>query len=193
MFAGLGLSCALHGPLLVLMTRGTVTAARPVADALAIVPESQPTTRELASQAIRPPAVSPSAAGRRRGTAHKIEIQEVGRAETARPLASPSSAPRAVAPPIADPSRETVQALRLQDDFPRLPDGVRDAGTAYTCFVQICVSREGTVDGVTVRGAPPLLEQALRGAISTWRYRPWVQGGVARPFCHPMRIDYSAD
>jgi len=51
---------------------------------------------------------------------------------------------------------------------------------------------EDYFSGVTFQaGANEDVDALVSSAIRSWRYRPRIVGGTARPFCHPMRIEYS--
>jgi periplasmic protein TonB len=100
------------------------------------------------------------------------------------PVAADPAPPPHVPPGVA-------KALRVYDTFPRLPEPMRAAGAAYVVMVDVCVSHQGDVSDVTIeQGAPAPLDRALRAAIRTWRYRPFLVAGTPTPFCHLVQIDY---
>jgi TonB family protein len=88
-------------------------------------------------------------------------------------------------------SQDSAAYYRTRDDMPGLPPWL--AGhREYTMLFRICVTTEGTVSNVVVlKSANPDADQVLCTAIENWRYRPRIVDGVARPFCHPIRIVYS--
>jgi len=115
------------------------------------------------------------------------------------PLPLPEPAPTAAAPrsPIAQPTQPVevtpgvAQGLRVYDMFPSMPGSMRFPGATQALTMQVCVSTSGAVSGVSfAQGRDSHLGRALREAILTWRYRPMMVDGAARPFCHPVRIEY---
>jgi TonB family protein len=86
-----------------------------------------------------------------------------------------------------------ARGLRVFDTFPRLPQELVRAGRRYPVELEICVDQQGAVADVHVeRGSPDQLNAALLSAVRTWRYRPYTVGGASRPFCHALRVVYSA-
>ncbi|HEY0706524.1 MAG TPA: energy transducer TonB [Polyangia bacterium] len=83
--------------------------------------------------------------------------------------------------------------LRTYDPIPSLPDSCWPPGRLLNVVkLEICVSERGTVDDVTVRqslGNEP--DQFIMATVRNWRYRPRLVHGSARPFCHPITIEYS--
>jgi hypothetical protein len=109
---------------------------------------------------------------------------------------APAPAPAARAPAFDKQVVPTSLAagLRIYDYFPRLPRTLARHGHQYVVEVDICVSSQGKVDEVLVKqGGNPELNQVLREAILTWRYRPWRWGNMAMPFCHGLRVVYRVD
>jgi outer membrane biosynthesis protein TonB len=82
--------------------------------------------------------------------------------------------------------------LRTVESYPSVPGSLRRAGRVYTILAQVCVSPEGRVSDVAIkRGAAPELDHALATTMGTWRYRPRLVGGVPRPFCHLIKVDFA--
>jgi hypothetical protein len=99
----------------------------------------------------------------------------------------PTLHPAMVGPGIA-------RGLRLYDDFPSLPERLRNGHFRRTLLASVCVSTHGAVSDVHVVAAGvDVLEDALRRSIRTWRYRPLVVDGAATPFCHEISINYRED
>jgi hypothetical protein len=99
-------------------------------------------------------------------------------------------APRpTVRPALIGPG--VARGLRLYDDFPSLPEHLRNGHFRRTLVASVCVSSGGAVSDVHVAaaGVPPL-EDALRRSIRTWRYRPLMVDGAATPFCHEIAVHY---
>jgi outer membrane biosynthesis protein TonB len=107
----------------------------------------------------------------------------------------PAPVPPDKATPLKLPhvSAGLARALRFYDDFPSLPELARAAGPRQVVDIEICVTDGGVVSEITMdHRAAAALEDALRTAIRTWRYRPLVIGGTARPFCHELEIRYTS-
>jgi hypothetical protein len=98
--------------------------------------------------------------------------------------------------PLSEPlhvSAGTARSLRAYDDFPSLPEPAKSAGLSQRVDLEICVSDQGSVSAITMdRHAALPLQEALRSAIRTWRYRPLLIGGTPTPFCHALEIQYRA-
>lgn len=63
----------------------------------------------------------------------------------------------------------------------------------FSVELKICVATDGAVSGVTLtRGAAQSLDDLTVAAARTWRYKPLVIEGAARPFCHKILIHYVA-
>ena len=109
------------------------------------------------------------------------------------PTVSAASAPEPAAA-VAAPSHVDpyiARSLRLYDVFPRIPEPLRTTQGEHAMTVDVCVSERGQVSQVNITpGNVDLLVRALREAVQTWRYRPLMVAGTARPFCHVMRVVY---
>lgn len=93
-------------------------------------------------------------------------------------------------PPPAITARE-ASYLRTYETFPNLPRSLWVYGRTYRVLVEVCVTDAGEVADVMVKsGAAPELDQTLVSAVRSWRYRPRIVGGAARPFCHLMKMEY---
>ena len=90
-------------------------------------------------------------------------------------------------------SERLAKYFRIVESFPSLGESYWLPGRMlYMLYVEICVNTDGSVGKVSVKqGATPEVDQRISDAIRTWRYRPRMVAGVARPFCHPIRIEYS--
>lgn len=83
---------------------------------------------------------------------------------------------------------------RIEQSFPRLPRSLNIHGKVYSVELQLCVATDGQVSHVGLRrGAARELDETVVATARTWRYRPYVVDGVARPFCHLMKIDYEVE
>jgi hypothetical protein len=90
-------------------------------------------------------------------------------------------------------SQDSAAYYRTYDELPRLHDAYWPPGRReWAMLFRICISIEGTVSTVAVlKSANVEIDRVLSNAIQSWRYRPRVVDGAARPFCHPIRFIYS--
>jgi TonB family protein len=99
--------------------------------------------------------------------------------------------------PLSDPypvSPLQASYLRVYQTFPSMPSWLWTQGRVFSVELKICVAPNGNVSGVTlVRSAVRTLDDAVVAAARTWRYRPLVVEGTARPFCHGILIHYMAE
>ena len=215
---GLGLSLIVHLGLIALFagsSRATVTSAARDEAPIALTLFSPPTPLEAPTAA---PSPSPSAAPPTRSARRRIPVsrQPVATAATAdvthelapeveptspidKVVESTSPAPPRTLPPPPAPvearpflvSPSVGQGLRLEDEYPQLPQALRVAGFSQTVMVQICVSARGAVQQIQfTTDVPGSLLRVLEPAIRRWQYRSLLIGGAAVPFCHQMRIEY---
>jgi hypothetical protein len=90
-------------------------------------------------------------------------------------------------------SESVGKYFRTYEVYPSLIDSYWSGGTTtYLLAVEICVSTDGEVSNVTFQqGANEDVDKLVATAIRSWRYRPRIVGGSPRPFCHPIRIEYT--
>jgi hypothetical protein len=110
-----------------------------------------------------------------------------------------SASPRlTTAAQTSEPSGSTevtateARYLRTYESFPSLPRSLWGSGRVYDVLAQVCVSADGGVSGVSIRnGAAPELDRVITATVASWRYRPRLVAGAARPFCHLMKFVYT--
>jgi periplasmic protein TonB len=111
---------------------------------------------------------------------------------TGRLGAAPASSVQARIEQPGDVSPSEATYLRTYETFPSLPRSLWVVGRVYNVMTRVCVSPEGRVSGVAIRsGAEPELDQLLVATMRSWRYRPRLVDGAARPFCHLMKVQYA--
>jgi hypothetical protein len=82
-------------------------------------------------------------------------------------------------------------ALRTQDYFPRLPAALWPERAPYIVVIELCVSEQGRVsEAELLSRASERLDPVVLTAVRGWRYRPLLEGGTPRPFCHGVVIKY---
>jgi TonB family protein len=147
--------------------------------------------------AVAPPAPKQPPAARAPGDGHAQGQADDGDGD---PLAAMS--PEELVPPtpgkIVKPvyiSSNLAAYFRTVEHFPSLPESYwRGGQSEYPMMVEICVSTEGTVARINVQQNKDNnadIDELVVSAIRNWRYRPRMIAGYARPFCHPIRIEYS--
>ena len=88
-------------------------------------------------------------------------------------------------------SNEAATALRLQEEFPSLPEHVRARQRYLAVDLDVCVSTQGDARAERFRSpVDPEVRRVVGKAIASWRYRPLVSEGVARAFCHRLSLQY---
>jgi TonB family protein len=87
---------------------------------------------------------------------------------------------------------DEAKYLRTYEIYPSLPQGMRVPGHVYEVVVEVCVAADGHVSDVVIKhGATAELDRLLASAMRSWRYRVLMANGVARPFCHLMKVIYT--
>jgi TonB family protein len=57
--------------------------------------------------------------------------------------------------------------------------------------VELCVSEQGRVsEAELLSRASDRLDPVVLAAVRGWRYRPHLESGIPRPFCHGVVIKY---
>jgi TonB family protein len=84
--------------------------------------------------------------------------------------------------------------LRVYQTFPSVPSALWSRQRVFSIELKVCVAPDGAVSGVTLtRSTVQSLDDAVVAAARTWRYRPLVVEGAARPFCHLILIHYMTE
>jgi len=83
---------------------------------------------------------------------------------------------------------------KISGDDPNFPAALRRSGMVYVVLSKICVSRQGTVDSVSIlKGTDPTLDDNVVSAVKGWRYRPLLADNNAVPFCYFGRFEFKAN
>jgi hypothetical protein len=157
-------------------------------DANARHPESVSLEAKLASWI--PPELEKRETGRGKGGTGSADAEGAGQDQAVKDeqIAGPPQPGRPQRIPM-----NFAAYLRTYEAFPTLPESCWPPGRlTNSMLLEICVSDRGSVDEVMVRqSAGDEVDGYLTTAVRNWRYRPRVVQGVARPFCHLIRIVYS--
>lgn len=92
----------------------------------------------------------------------------------------PNAQPVPVPPPVR-PARIIVshsnEAMLLSRVVPVYPHIAITAGVQGDVKLHAIISKEGTIQSLTVMSGPPLLIQAALSAVEQWKYRPYMLNG----------------
>jgi len=109
----------------------------------------------------------------------------------------PSTTIPSTTPKIA---REELAALFLSGDTKIVPsyatkrELARQHHDHVRHTVELCIDVEGVVDAVSVENLKlETYEAQIDARVRTWRYKPYMQDGVATPVCSSVDIDYSME
>jgi outer membrane biosynthesis protein TonB len=87
---------------------------------------------------------------------------------------------------VSIPYSAYVSSRRISGENPRIPPALRSRMAAGSALARICVGVDGRVQSVTVIRATTEMEDPLREAVGTWRYKPFLLKGRAVPVCFEM-------
>src|SRR5882757_5349562 len=98
-----------------------------------------------------------------------------------------SSTPVAV-PKVATPQRVRVSAgvtsgLKVRDVKPNYPPLARQARIQGTVVLHAVISKDGSIEGLTLVSGHPMLAPAAIDAVKQWRYKPYLLNG------EPVEVD----
>jgi protein TonB len=92
-----------------------------------------------------------------------------------------------VAPKFLPPN--IAEANKLSGADPDVPVSMRRAGAEYVVQTKLCISREGTVESVTIlKGADRQLDESVVKTVKSWRFRPYLANGAPVPWCSFKRF-----
>src|SRR5712671_6739940 len=98
-----------------------------------------------------------------------------------------SSTPVAV-PKVATPQRVRVSAgvtsgLKVRDVKPNYPPLARQARIQGTVVLHAVISKDGSIEGLTLVSGHPMLAPAAIDAVKQWKYKPYLLNG------EPVEVD----
>src|SRR5262249_50789600 len=106
----------------------------------------------------------------------------------AQPRAAPPTAPAGEA--LHLPYSEYVASHKLTGQEPRIPAAVWASLSRGSALARICVDPEGRVTDLRFLRASAGLQEPLRAAVRTWRYRPFLSHGHAVSACFEMPFEF---
>jgi len=74
-------------------------------------------------------------------------------------------------------SRGVIAGYLLSRTQPVYPPIARAAGVSGTVVLHAVISKQGTIEGLTVESGPAMLRQAALDGVRGWRYRPYLLNG----------------
>jgi len=119
-------------------------------------------------------------------------------ARPAPPEPAPTPAPTAAPAPAAAPPPTTprvvpysayIASRRVSGNEPRIPAALRSQLAQGSARARICVAADGRVNEVRILRSTTGLDEAIRSAVMTWRYRPFVSQGRPVPVCFEMPFE----
>ena len=91
--------------------------------------------------------------------------------------------PKSAAPAVVRRSEGVQAALLIHRVEPVYPPIAKQTRTQGTVQLHAVIGRDGSIESMEVLSGHPLLVRAAREAVSQWRYRPTLLGGV------PVEVD----
>jgi TonB family protein len=150
-----------------------------------VAPAPAPIAAPAAKLAAGPPAVTPPPPAAPAPAPAPAPKPLPPPAVTPPPAARPTPPP-APTSPLHIPYSAYVSSRRISGEEPRIPPALRSQIEAGSAVARICVAVDGRVENVTVLRATTGMEDPLRQAVRTWRYRPFELKGRAVPACFEM-------
>jgi protein TonB len=74
-------------------------------------------------------------------------------------------------------SSGVMQGTILQRPEPVYPPIAKAAHVQGTVILHAIISKQGTIEQLTVISGPPMLVNAAKDAVSRWRYKPYLLSG----------------
>lgn len=90
---------------------------------------------------------------------------------------SPSPNAPPTSPQPVNLSPELAESMRVAGDPPLYPAIAKAAHLEGTVVLQATVAADGTVQALTARSGPPILQNAAVTAVRAWRYKPFELDG----------------
>jgi protein TonB len=86
--------------------------------------------------------------------------------------------PKPPDPPKRIPVSVLSEAQLINKVVPTYPRPAQLAGVQGQVKLHAIISRDGTIQSLSLISGPPLLAQAAISAVEQWRYRPYILNGV---------------
>ncbi|HEY5945915.1 MAG TPA: protein kinase [Kofleriaceae bacterium] len=129
-----------------------------------------------------------------KGTKEKVQVAELPDPEPPK-VEPPKLEPPKVEPPKPDPvdtkpARTPLVAAsavtKLSGDVPMLR--AKNAEGSGDVLAKMCIDEQGKVSSVSIKQGNPEIVGDLKGALSSWRYKPYLRDGKPSPVCFPLSL-----
>lgn len=91
--------------------------------------------------------------------------------------ASPHPQVQKAQPTVMKISDGVLEGMLISKTPPAYPTIARTVGVSGTVVLAATISKEGTIENLRVVSGHPMLTQAAKDAVMTWRYRPYLLNG----------------
>src|SRR5271154_3748691 len=96
---------------------------------------------------------------------------------------TPVAAPKAAAPQRVRVSQGVSQGLLVRRVQPNYPPLARQARISGTVVLHAVISKDGSIENLTLVSGHPMLAPAAIDAVKQWKYRPYLLNG------EPVEVD----
>ena len=87
-----------------------------------------------------------------------------------------------------------LESAKISGEQPAFPPSLRRAGVDYVVQAKVCISKEGSVDSVTlVSKSDALLNESVVKMVKTWRFRPQMANNLPIPWCSFSRFVFKGE
>lgn len=86
---------------------------------------------------------------------------------------------------------DVAQASLISNPAPKYPELARAARVQGVVILSVIISKEGTVENVTVVSGHALLPEAAVEAVKQWRHRPQTVNGQPVPVITTVTVNFS--
>jgi protein TonB len=96
---------------------------------------------------------------------------------------TPVAVPKVAAPQRVRVSQGVVSGLKVRDVKPNYPPLARQARIQGTVVLHAVISKDGSIEGLTLISGHPMLAPAAIDAVKQWKYKPYLLNG------EPVEVD----
>ena len=92
---------------------------------------------------------------------------------------------------VAEIKDNVTRGLLIHKVAPEYPKSARRAHIEGTVLLCALISKEGTIEDLTVASGPPELVSPSIKAVKKWRYKPYLLNGEPVPVETEIRVNYA--
>src|SRR6202041_3332474 len=96
---------------------------------------------------------------------------------------TPVAVPKVATPQRVRVSQGVVSGLKVRDVKPNYPPLARQARIQGTVVLHAVISKDGSIEGLTLVSGHPMLAPAAIDAVKQWKYKPYLLNG------EPVEVD----